>query len=87
MPQSFFPLRPAAAPAELVLDIDICGTNSIVGAYRRQITSKGLQPSKVVLNIRRVLHHVDLPAEIANAREEFGLSEGAMVLGSVLQRD
>lgn len=80
----YFP-RPAA-PGVAPLNVEFCGTNSILGSYHRQFTFQGVMPPKVVVNIRHVMAHVDLAAEMASAREELGLTEDQLVLG-VIEED
>lgn len=87
MPSSVAYFPSPEAPVVATLDIGVCGTNSILGSYHRQFTFKGLTPQSVVVNIRELMPHVDLEAELASAREDLGLTEDQLILGTIERDD
>lgn len=79
---------PCADPvAGSSLQIDTCGTSSILGSYVRAFNLQGKKPVSVVVHIRHLMEHVDLEAELADAREALGLTENQLVIGSIERDD
>lgn len=65
------------------IDIDHCGTNSIIGAVYVHVFEKGLTPDKVVVNIDTVMNSTDVHKELAKAQEAFAERNVDIALGTV----
>lgn len=65
------------------VDINHCGTNSIIGAVYVHVFEKGLKPDKVVVNIDTVMNATDVHKELAKAQEAFAGRNVDIELGVV----